>query len=97
MTMSVQRTREINILGFPISDFGFLSSLLLALSSGFLAFFATAFLSIVFLLFYNIAGHHTVDYSFAYKKVAFPVGCVSLLLGLLVFGVLWIRSKVLRK
>jgi hypothetical protein len=95
--MSVQRTREIKILGFPISDFGFFSSILLALSSGFLAFFATAFLSIIFLLFYNLAGHHTVDYSLAYKKVAFPVGSVFLVLGILLFGALWVRSKVLRK
>lgn len=95
--MSFQQTRETRFLGFPISDFGFFSSLLLALSSGFIAFFATAFLAIIFLLVYNTAGHHTVNYAIAYKDIAFPVGCVVLALGFLTFGTLWIRSKVVKK
>lgn len=95
--MSLPRTQETRLFGFPISDFGFFSSLLLALSSGFLAFFATAFLGIVALLIYNLAGHHSVDYALAYKDVAFPVGCVFLALGFLVFGTLWIRAKTTGK
>lgn len=95
--MSLTHTRETRVFGFPVSDFGFFSSLLLALSSGFLAFFATAFVAIVVLLIYNLAGHHTVDYAIAYKDVAFPVGCIFLALGLLVFGTLWIRAKIVGK
>lgn len=95
--MSLPHTSETRIFGFPISDFGFFSSLLLALSSGFLSFFATAFVSIVVLLFYNLAGHHSVDYAIAYKDIAFPVGCVVLVLGILFFGTLWIRSKIVGK
>ncbi len=94
--MSVQRTRETRVLGFPISDFGFFSSLLLALSSGFIAFFATTFVAIIALLIYNTAGHHTVNYAIAYKDIAFPVGCVVLALGFVIFGTLWIRSKILK-
>ena len=95
--MSAPGTRETKILGFPISDFGFFSSLLLALSTGFISFFATAFLGIVVLLIYNLGGHHQVDYAMAYKAFAFPIGCVALALGFLIFGGVWIRSKLMSK
>lgn len=95
--MSLPSTRETRLFGFPVNDFGLFSSLLLALSSGFLAFFATAFLGIVALLVYNLGGHHSIDYSVAYKFVAFPVGCIFLALGFLLFGTLWIRSKFVGK
>jgi hypothetical protein len=82
------------VFGLPLGNFGLFASLLIAFSAGFLAFFLTTFFAIFGILFYNSMGGHSVDYSDAYKLIAFPVGIVVLVVGLVLFGFLWIRRKI---
>lgn len=93
MTAKSSPERQTRIFGFPLESFGLFSSLLLAFSSGFFAFFLTTTISIFVLLFYNTAGGHHVDYAIAYKRIAFPVGLVVLAVALVFFGSLWLRAK----
>ena len=73
---------------------GFFSSLLMAFAFGFLVFFATCFVAIMGLLFYNSAGHHAVDMADSYRYFAFPAGLVALALSLAVLLGLWARRKI---
>jgi hypothetical protein len=81
-------------LGIPLGELGFFSSLLIAFAFGFLVFFATCFVAIFSLLFYNSAGHHTVNMADAYKYAAFPSGLAALALALVVLLGFWVRRKV---
>ena len=85
---------EGTFLGFPLSGFGLLQSLLLTLASAFLAFFAATFLAIVWLLIWNGLLHHTIDYADSYRYVGLPAGLVMLAIALPVFATLWLRSKL---
>jgi hypothetical protein len=91
-----QHTPEGRFLGFPLSGFGFFTSLLLAVASAFFAFFAATTIAIFALLFWNLGGHHTVNYADSYLYVGFPVGVLVLIVAAPVFGVLWIRAKLRR-
>lgn len=82
------------LLGIPLGDFGFFSGLLLALASGFLAFFASCFVAIVSLIFWNGIGHHQVNYADSYRYVAFPLGLAVLVLGLFFFTGVWLRRRL---
>jgi hypothetical protein len=90
MTATTQPAR---LLGLPLGDFGFFSSLLLALASGFFTFFATMFLSIFGLLFWNALGHHHVNYADSYLYVALPAGAAVLAIGLFFFTGVSLRRK----
>lgn len=90
MTTTTQPTK---LLGIPLGDFGFFSSVFLSLASGFLAFFASLFLAIVALLFWNLAGHHHVNFADTYLYVAFPIGLIVLALALVFFTGTWLRRK----
>jgi len=90
MTASAQPAR---LLGIPLGDFGLFSCLLLSLASGFLAFFASCFVAILSLLFWNGLGHHTVNYADSYRLVAFPVGVAVLVVALFFFTGTWLRRK----
>ncbi|MGC2617412.1 MAG: hypothetical protein WA414_00135 [Acidobacteriaceae bacterium] len=90
MTAVAQPAR---LLGIPLGDFGFFSSILLSLASGFLAFFASCFLAIISLLFWNTLGHHTVNYADCYLYVAFPIGVAVLFLAFIFFTGTWLRRK----
>lgn len=90
MTASAQPAR---LLGIPLGDFGLFSCLLLSLASGFFAFFASCFLAIVSLLFWNGLGHHTVNYADCYRLVALPVGAAVLVVALFFFTGTWLRRK----
>jgi hypothetical protein len=92
MTAAAQPTK---LLGIPLGDFGFFSSLLLSLASGFLTFFASLFLAIISLLVWNVLGHHQVDYADSYRYVAFPFGLIVLACGLVFFIGTWLRRKFL--
>ena len=83
-------------LGFPLEGFGFFTSLLLALASGFFAFFASTTLAIFALLAWNLGGRHAVNYADSYLYVGFPVGVAVLAAAILVFAVLWLRAKLRR-
>lgn len=74
--------REGVLLGIPLGDLGWFQSLLMGLATGFAAFFATTFLSIMALLFYRISTGRNPDFAIAYRDVGFPVGLVVLALAL---------------
>jgi hypothetical protein len=94
MAELVQERRGGSVLGFPLEGFGLFTSLLLALASAFFTFFASTAIAIFSLLGWNVFGHHTVSYADSYRYVGFPAGVIVLVVALLVFGVLWIRSKI---
>ena len=79
------------LFGIPLGDFGLFSSLLLSFSLGFTAFFATCFLSIVGILIYNNAGHHSMNFADSYRYIALPAGLVVLVISLAIFMGLWLR------
>jgi H+/Cl- antiporter ClcA len=80
------------IFGFAAGDFGLVASLLMSVSLGVAAFFATCFLAILGILFYNAAGHH-VDFADSYKFFALPAGLVVLAISLVGLISLWLRRK----
>jgi hypothetical protein len=84
-------------LGFPLEGFGFFTSLLLALSSGFFTFFLVTAVSIFGLLIWNQALHHTVNYANSYLFFGFPSAVVVWAVALVVFGTLWVRAKITAK
>ncbi|HEY4355433.1 MAG TPA: hypothetical protein VGN16_06780 [Acidobacteriaceae bacterium] len=91
----IERARRDGVLlGIPLGDLGWFQSLLMGTATGFAAFFATTFLSIVALLIYQATSHHTVDYAIAYKRIGFPVGVIVLALALSYLGVQWARRMV---
>ena len=79
--------------GIPLGDFGFFSSILMALTLGFLSFFLFTFLAIIGLMIYNGMGHQ-VDYASSYKYISFPIGCVVLAASLIFFVSIWLRRKL---
>ena len=66
----------------------------MAFAFGFMVFFATCFVAIMTLLFYNTAGHHAVDMADSYRYVAFPAGLVALGFALVLLLGLWVRRKI---
>jgi ABC-type dipeptide/oligopeptide/nickel transport system permease subunit len=79
------------LLGIPLGDLGWFQSLLMGFATGFAAFFATTFVSIMALLFYRVASGHNPDFAIAYRDVGFPVGLVVLVLALGYLSVLYAR------
>jgi len=86
--------RSGSFLGFPLEGFGFLTSLLLAASSGFFTFFLVTALSIFGLLIWNQLLHHTVNYANSYLYFGFPSAVAVWTVALIVFGTLWVRAKI---
>ncbi len=68
--------REGTLLGIPFGDLGWFQSIVIAIATGFIAFFLVTFVSIVTLLFYTAAGHGNVDFAITYKRIGLPVGLV---------------------
>ena len=89
----MQRHAGGTFLGFPLEGFSFFQSLLLALTSAFLAFFAATAVAIFALLAWNLVGHHSVNYADSYLWVGLPAGVITLLIAIPLFGSLWIRAK----
>ena len=81
--------------GVPVGDLGWFASLLMALATGFAAFFAATFLGIVALLIRQASGH-AVDYAIAYRLIGLPIGILVAVLALAYLGTLWVK-RVLRK
>ncbi len=79
-------------LGFPLEGFGFFTSALLTLASGFLAFFAVTTIAIFALLAWNIYGNHNVPYNDSYLYAGLPAGIIVFAIAAIVFGVLWFRA-----
>src|SRR5438270_8061201 len=84
------------LFGIPLGDFGWFGSLLIGVASGFLAFFATTFVSIIGILIYNSAAHVNVDFSVSYRRIGFPIGVAVGALALIYLARLWFK-RVLRR
>ncbi len=89
--------REGVFLGIPLGDLGWFSSLLMGLATGFAAFFATTFVSIMSLLVYRIASGHNPDFAIAYRDIGFPVGVVVLIAAMTYLAVLYARRMKRRR
>lgn len=87
---------SVTLFGIPIGDLGWFASLLIALASGFMAFFATTFCAIVVILIANSAAHANIDFAVSYRDIGFPVGVVVLVVALGYLGTLWTK-RILRK
>jgi hypothetical protein len=83
-----------SFLGFPLEGFGLFTSTLLALSSGFFAFFLVTALSIFGLLIWNRLLHHTVNYANSYLYFGIPSAVAVWTIAFAVFGTLWVRAKI---
>ncbi|MGB8029466.1 MAG: hypothetical protein WCF30_07345 [Terracidiphilus sp.] len=94
MAQTAQGRRGRTVLGFPLEGFSLFQSLLLALASAFLTFFATTCVSIFALLGWNELGGHSVSYVDTYRYVGLPAGLLVLVVALPFFLVLWVRGKV---
>ena len=94
MTAGGTGRKGTTFLGYPLEGFGFMTSLLLALASGFFAFFLTTTVAIFSLLIWNQGMHHTVNYADSYRYVGLPVAIVVWAIAFAVFGSLWIRAKI---
>src|SRR5580698_1456275 len=84
------------IFGIPIGDMGWFGSLLMGVASGFMAFFATTFCAIVFILIYNSALHGNIDFALSYRRVGFPIGILVMVVALSYLGTLWVK-RITRK
>jgi hypothetical protein len=80
--------------GVPVGDFGFFSSVLIAVALGFITFFGVTFLSIFGLMIYNRAGGHHVTLDTAYKFIALPAGIFMLIVSLAVLLGIWLHRKL---
>jgi hypothetical protein len=84
------------LFGMPLGDLGWFGSLLIGVASGFLAFFASTFCAIVFILVYNTATHGNIDFALSYRRVGFPIGVVVMAFALSYLGRLWLK-RILRR
>jgi hypothetical protein len=94
MMQSVQSRSGDRIFGFPLKGFSLFQSLLLAVASAFLTFFAVTCISIFALLAWNLFGGHSVNYADTYLYAGLPAGVLVLLVALPFFLVLWVRAKI---
>jgi hypothetical protein len=84
------------LFGIPVSDIGLFPCVFMGVAFGVICFFATCFVTILALLFYNKLGHHAIDLADAYRFVALPVGVVALLVGVMVMITVWMRGRMSR-
>jgi hypothetical protein len=84
------------LFGVPLGDLGWFGSLLIGVASGFMAFFASTFCAIVFILVYNTAMHGNIDFALSYRRVGCPVGVVVMALALSYLGTLWLK-RIMRR
>ena len=84
------------LFGVPIGDMGWFSSLLIGVASGFIAFFASTFCAIFFILIYNTALHGSIDFALSYRRVGFPIGILVMVSALGYLGMLWLK-RILRR
>jgi len=84
------------LFGVPVGDLGWFGSLLIGVASGFMAFFASTFCAIVFILICNSALHGNIDYAMSYRRVGFPLGVVVMASALSYLGTLWAKRMLRR-
>jgi ABC-type dipeptide/oligopeptide/nickel transport system permease subunit len=94
----VERARRDGVLfGIPLGDMGWFASLLMGLTSGFVAFFLTTFVAIVVMLVDQSVTHHVPAYDMAYKHFGLPVGAVVMVVALTYLALQWSRRMVRRR
>ena len=84
------------LFGIPLGALGWFGTVLTALASGFLTFFATTFCAIFAILFYNLSTHGTVDYAVSYRWVGLPAGLLMLGFSSAYLGRLWVQRMLHR-
>ena len=85
-----------SLFGVPVGDFGWFATILIGAAAGFMAFFASTFCAIVFILIYNSATHRALDFALSYRRVGLPVGLVVMAIAFCTLGSLWLR-RILRR
>jgi hypothetical protein len=80
-----------NLFGIPLGNMGWFASLLMAVASGFMAFFASTFCAIIFILIYNTTAHGAIDFTISYRLVGLPIGLVVMAAALVYMGTLWCK------
>ena len=83
------------VFGVPLGNMGWFASLLMSVAAGFMAFFASTFCAIAFILIYNSAARNAIDFTFSYRRVGLPTGLVVMVFALGTLGTLWFR-RILR-
>ena len=61
-----------------------------------MAFFASTFCAILFILIYNTVTHSSIDFGFSYRRVGFPIGILVMAAALSYLASLWFK-RVLRR
>jgi hypothetical protein len=84
------------LFGVPLGELGWFGSLLIGVASGFMAFFASTFCAIVFILIYNTAAHANIDFALSYRRVGFPIGVIVMASARGYLGMLWLK-RILRR
>jgi hypothetical protein len=84
------------LFGVPIGDLGWFTSLIMAVASGFVAFFASTFLAIVTILILNSAAGKQVDFTLSYRAIGLPLGLAVAFLALVYLGTLWMKRQLRR-
>ena len=97
MPLSEERKTFANgyVFRVPVRDFGLFASVLVALATGMMAFFAGTFLGILTVAFAHAAGHPW-DFAWSYSRIGFPVGVVVMASALVYMGMLYAR-RISRK
>lgn len=80
-----------NLFGVPLGNMGWFASLLMAVATGFMAFFASTFCAIVFILIDHTAAHGSIDFTISYRLVGLPIGLIVMAVALAYMGTLWCR------
>jgi hypothetical protein len=93
-TMHAAQTVHGKILGFPLQGFSLFQGMLLSVAAGLLAFWIATGLSIFALLFWNVAGRHSVNFADTYLYVGLPAGLIALAVSVPFFVSVWLRGKL---
>src|SRR5271156_2944928 len=100
MEKTVLRQRSAaTLFGIPLGELGWFASLLMGVATGFAAFFAATFLSIMGMLAYvTFSGHPmaSVDFSLTSRYFGLPTGIVVMALALAYLGTQWARRHLRR-
>ena len=79
------------LFGIPLGNMGWFASLLMGVATGFIAFFASTFCAIVFILIDHTAAHGSIDFTISYRLVGLPIGLIVMAVALTYLGVLWFK------
>jgi hypothetical protein len=80
-----------NLFGVPLGNMGWFASLLMGVASGFMAFFASTFCAIIFILVDHTAAHGSIDFTISYRLIGLPIGLIVMAAALSYLGTLWCR------